>query len=100
VVQIAPSGYYLHAARARQPERRSIRAQQDELLCEDIKRVWEDNMQCYGVVKVWKQLRRDKVRVARCTVARLMRIPANVTGHSGDRDRFAHGLHAGAGFVL
>ena len=30
-------------------------------------------MQCYGVVKVWKQLRRDKVHVARCTVARLMR---------------------------
>jgi putative transposase len=73
VVQIAPSGYYLHAARARQPELRSTRAQQDELLCEDIKRVWEDNMQCYGVVKVWKQLRRDKVHVARCTVARLMR---------------------------
>ncbi|RHW19507.1 IS3 family transposase, partial [Pseudomonas jilinensis] len=73
VVQIAPSGYYLHAARARHPERRSARAQQDELLCEDIKRVWEDNMRCYGVVKVWKQLRRDKVQVARCTVARLMR---------------------------
>lgn len=30
-------------------------------------------MRCYGVVKVWKQLRRDKVQVARCTVARLMR---------------------------
>ena len=29
-----------------------------------------------------------------------LRIPANVTGHSGDRDRFAHGLHAGTGFVL
>jgi len=29
-----------------------------------------------------------------------VRIPANVTGHSGDRDRFAHGLHAGTGFVL
>lgn len=31
---------------------------------------------------------------------KLLRIPANVTGHSGDRDRFAHGLHAGTGFVL
>jgi hypothetical protein len=30
----------------------------------------------------------------------LVRIPANVTGHSGDRDRFAHGHHAGVGFVL
>jgi len=28
-----------------------------------------------------------------------LRIPANVTGHSGDRDRFAHGLHAGESFV-
>ena len=33
-------------------------------------------------------------------VLRQLRIPANVTGHSGDRDRFAHGLHAGTGFVL
>jgi len=29
-----------------------------------------------------------------------LRIPANVTGHSGDRDRFAHGHHTGVGFVL
>lgn len=29
-----------------------------------------------------------------------VRIPANVTGHSGDRDRFAHGHHAGESFVL
>lgn len=29
----------------------------------------------------------------------MVRIPANVTGHSGDRDRFAHGLHAGESFV-
>ncbi len=28
-----------------------------------------------------------------------LRIPANVTGHYGDRDRFAHGLHAGESFV-
>ena len=34
------------------------------------------------------------------TAPDLLRIPANVTGHSGDRDRFAHGLHAGTGFVL
>ncbi len=29
-----------------------------------------------------------------------LRIPANVTGHSGDRDRFAHGHRAGVSFVL
>jgi transposase InsO family protein len=73
VVQIAPSGYYRHAARARKPELRSIRARQDELLSSEIQRVWDDNMQCYGVVKVWKQLHRERINVARCTVQRLMR---------------------------
>jgi len=73
VVQIAPSGYYRHAARARQPALRSMRARQDELLSSEIQRVWDDNMQCYGVVKVWKQLHRERINVARCTVQRLMR---------------------------
>tara|TARA_R110000822_G_scaffold173299_2_gene312908 strand:- start:7577 stop:8467 length:891 start_codon:yes stop_codon:yes gene_type:complete len=68
VVQIAPSGYYRHAARARQPELRSIRDRQDELLSIEIQRVWDDNMQCYGVVKVWKQLHRERINVARCTL--------------------------------
>ena len=43
---------------------------------------------------VWRRIR----VTSDCTLR--MRIPANVTGHSGDRDRFAHGLHAGTGFVL
>ena len=73
MVQIAPSGYYRHAARARQPELRSIRDRQDELLSIEIQRVWDDNMQCYGVVKVWKQLHRERINIARCTVQRLMR---------------------------
>lgn len=73
MVQIAPSGYYRHAARARQPALRSIRARQDELLSSEIQRVWDDNMQCYGVVKVWKQLHRERINIARCTVQRLMR---------------------------
>lgn len=73
MVQIAPSGYYRHTARARQPALRSMRARQDELLGSEIQRVWDDNMQCYGVVKVWKQLHRERINVARCTVQRLMR---------------------------
>lgn len=73
MVQIAPSGYYVHAAKARQPELRSARAKQDELLSDKIQRVWDDNMQCYGVVKVWKQLKREGIDIARCTVQRLMR---------------------------
>ena len=73
MVQIAPSGYYRHAARARQPALRSIRARQDDVLSSEIQRVWDDNMQCYGVVKVWKQLHRERINIARCTVQRLMR---------------------------
>lgn len=38
-----------------------------------IRRVWEDNMQVYGADKVWRQLNREGVLVARCTVERLMR---------------------------
>ncbi|KKK93166.1 hypothetical protein LCGC14_2695610 [marine sediment metagenome] len=72
MVQIAPSGYYKHAVRARQPELRSARAKQDELLSDEVQRVWDDNLQCYGVVKVWKQLKREGIYVARCTVQRLM----------------------------
>jgi transposase InsO family protein len=38
-----------------------------------IRRIWDENFQIYGVRKVWRQLRREGVDVARCTVARLMR---------------------------
>jgi putative transposase len=35
--------------------------------------VWDENFQVYGVRKVWRQLNREEIPVARCTVARLMR---------------------------
>ena len=73
VLQIAPSGYYAHRAGQADPTRRSARAQRDETLRATIRRVWRDNHEVYGVRKVWQQLRRDGERVARCTVARLMR---------------------------
>lgn len=38
-----------------------------------IQRVWQTNMQVYGADKVWRQLNREGVAVARCTVERLMR---------------------------
>ena len=57
----------------RKPELRSCRAHRDEVLIPEIQRVWNANMQCYGAVKVWKQLQRERVEVARCTVERLMR---------------------------
>jgi transposase InsO family protein len=73
VLRIAPSTDYLHAARQTDPGRRSARALLDERLCEPIRRVWEDNFQVYGADKVWRQLRREGVEAARCTVERLMR---------------------------
>jgi len=73
VLQIAPSGYYKHHARLADPSCRSARAQRDETLCAEIRRVWRDHHEVYGVRKVWQQLRREGERVARCTVTRLMR---------------------------
>ncbi|MDT4829658.1 IS3 family transposase ISAzsp1 [compost metagenome] len=73
VLPIAPSTYYVHAHCQAAPERRSQRARRDEVLSGHIQRVWEENFQVYGVRKVWRQLLREGVMVARCTVERLMR---------------------------
>jgi putative transposase len=73
VLQVAPSAYRRHAARQRNPELRSARAKHDELLVPHIERVWEANLQVYGADKVWKQMNREDIEVARCTVERLMR---------------------------
>ena len=72
VLPIAPSTYYEHARRRLQPDRRPARHQRDDKLQSEIQRVYEDNQLVYGAKKVWRQLRREDVRVARCTVARLM----------------------------
>ena len=72
VVPIAPSTYYAHKAEERDPTLRCDRAQRDHGLREEIRRVWKDNFQVYGVRKVWRQLNREGRPVARCTVARLM----------------------------
>ena len=73
VLQIAPSAYRRHAALQREPQRRCARAQRDDVLVPEIERVWNANMQVYGVDKVWRQLAREGLSVARCTVERLMR---------------------------
>jgi transposase InsO family protein len=51
----------------------SDRAKRDEALRPEIQRVFDANWQVYGVRKVWRQLRREGIDVARCTVARLMK---------------------------
>jgi beta-phosphoglucomutase-like phosphatase (HAD superfamily) len=73
VLPIAPSGYYQRQARLRDPQRQPARARRDATLGEHIARVWREHREVYGVRKVWKQLLREGVAVARCTVARLMR---------------------------
>ncbi len=73
VLPIAPSTYYEYKARDRDPTRLPPREQRDAALCGEISRVWNENFQVYGVRKVWRQLLREDVVVARCTVARLMR---------------------------
>jgi putative transposase len=72
-LRIAPSGYRRHAAQLRDPARRSVRAIRDERLRPEIERVWRANMQVYGADKVWKQMNRERIAVARCTVERLMK---------------------------
>lgn len=73
VLPIAPSTYFLRTAQQQDATKRSTRARRDADLRAAIQRVWDDNQQVYGPRKVWRQLRRDGVRVARCTVERLMR---------------------------
>jgi transposase InsO family protein len=72
VVPIAPSTYYEQKARQADPTRLPVRAARDGRLQPEIQRVWDENLQVYGAKKVWKQLNREAIRVARCTVARLM----------------------------
>ena len=72
-MQVAPSAYRRHAARQRNPELRCARSKRDEMLIPHIERVWKANLQVYGADKVWKQMNREGITVARCTVERLMK---------------------------
>ncbi|MCC2280719.1 IS3 family transposase [Streptomyces sp. ET3-23] len=70
-LEIAPSTYYAAKQREKQPSARAVR---DEELKEKIRKVHAENYGVYGARKVWRQLKRDGVDVARCTVERLMRV--------------------------
>jgi len=72
VLPIAPSTYYERKAQQANPARLSARARRDLELRVDIRRVWEENFRVYGARKIWRQLNREGIRVARCTVERLM----------------------------
>jgi putative transposase len=73
VLPIAPSTYHAHAARRADPSKAPPRVRRDAVLCAEIRRVWAENFGVYGVRKLWRQLGREGIDVARCTVARLMR---------------------------
>jgi len=70
---IAPSTYYAHKSREKDPGRASGRSKRDQWLEIEIQRVWDENKQVYGVRKVWRQMKRENIKAARCTVERLMK---------------------------
>ena len=74
VLPIAPSVYYEQKAREADPSRLPARVVRDAFLMVEVERVWRENRCVYGARKVWRQLNREEIGVARCTVERLMRI--------------------------
>jgi transposase InsO family protein len=73
VLPIASSTYYRHKTQQRDPAKRSARAREDDELRQIIYRIWTEQRQVYGPRKVWRQMGRENLRVARCRVRRLMR---------------------------
>ncbi len=73
VLPIAPATYFRHKRCQADPDQRSPRTQRDAWLMTQIQRVWDENFAVYGPRKVWQQLGREGIVVARCTVERLMR---------------------------
>ena len=72
VLQCAPSAYRRYAARQRDPSLRSERAKRDEQISAQVSHLWRVNHSVYGADKLWQQMRRERIEVARCTVERLM----------------------------
>ena len=73
VLPIAPATYYGHRTRRQDPSRESARRRRDADLRVAIRRVYDAHFQVYGPRKVWHQLQREGIDVARCTVESLMR---------------------------
>ena len=73
VLPIAPSTYFRHKLLDRDPSRRSVRAVSDDVLRAILRQIYDENHRVYGPRKVWRQMGREGLRVARCRVRRLMR---------------------------
>jgi hypothetical protein len=94
VLRIAPLAYSVHVARRADPARASPRVRQDLMLMEQIRRVHAATFRVYGARNVWRQLGREGVAVARCTLERLMGLRGAVRGNEtgttiDDRPRLA-----------
>jgi transposase InsO family protein len=84
ILPIAPSTYYERKAQEREPDRRSDRAKRDEWLKPEIQRVFVENFCVYGARKIWLQLNRESIRIARCTTERLA---ADLSIHGATRGK-------------
>ena len=84
---IAPSVYYEHKAREADPERLPLRIRRDVAMSGEIQRVYQENFQVYGARKVWLQMGREEIDIARCTVERLMRSLGLKGVHRGQQCR-------------
>ncbi len=73
VLPIAPSTYYCAKDLSNNPQKRSLRSQHDDYYLSEIKRIWQDSKCRYGARKVWQQMKAEGLKVARCTVERLMK---------------------------
>jgi putative transposase len=86
VLEFPVSTYYAAKKREREPSPRDSR---DEWLKKQIMRVWKDRKKgrrVYGARKVWLQLRREGIEVARCAVERLMK-QLGIAGASAQRKK-------------
>ena len=72
VLPVAPSTYHDHVAKRADTSRLSARAKRDLVLRPEIERVFKDNYEVYGARKIWRQMNRENIPVAHCTVRRLM----------------------------
>ena len=73
-IGMASSTFYAHQACQRDAERVPARAQREAILRPEIVRCWHVNQRVHSAKKVWKQLNREGIRLARCTAARLLQV--------------------------
>ena len=84
VLPIAPSTYYDAKAKERDPQLRCTRDIRDEFLRAEIQQIWSDNFCLYGVRKMWRQLNREGIGVARCTTDKLVKkVSLSITATAG-----------------